>query len=205
MIYRISKNARFAFTVKTPSWITVQERFTSEATSWFDDGSSRTDPPGGDVGSYTEYDVTTPWVFSTGLSGGTSAFTLAGAVEFIDFTQMEFNDATNSLLDLNTDIKQLYRSTVNIRLGGEVRIPETDFSLRAGYILLPSPYEGDPSSFDRTYITGGVGLNVVSSFGIDLAYAHGSWEAYRWLYGDTYTDLEEITTHTFKGTVSYRF
>ena len=205
MIYRFSPRARFGLSVKTPSWITVQERFTSDATSWFDDGSSRTDPGGGDPGSYTEYDIATPYVFSTGLSGGTPAFTLAGAVEYTDYTQMEFRNATNELLALNTDIKDLYRATVNIRLGGEVRIPESDFSVRAGFILLPSPYEGDPGSFDRKYYTGGIGFRVENSVGIDLAYARGSWESYRWIYGDTYTDTEEITTHSFKGTVSYRF
>lgn len=211
MIYRFSPYARFGVSMRTPGWITVQEQFTSDATAWFDDGSSRSDPAGGDAGSYTEYDIATPFVFSTGLSGGTSEFTLAGSLEYTDYTQMEFTNATNALLGLNTDIKEIYRPTVNIRLGGEVRVPQSDFFVRGGFILLPSPYEGDPGSFDRKYITGGIGFRVDNSVGVDLAYARGAWESFRWIYGDdatgtsTYTTLEKITSHNFKGTVSVRF
>jgi len=212
MIYRFSRYARFGLSVKTPSWITVQERFTSDATSWFDNGESAYDPTGG----VNEYDIATPYVFSAGLSGGTADFTLAGSVEYTDFTQMEFRNGPNqgagsSLIGLNTDIKEIFRPTVNIRIGGEVRIPESDFFVRAGYILLPSPYEGDPSEFDQKYYTGGVGFMVDRAIGVDLGYAHGSWDTYRSVYVDNRqavsyrTDVEKITTHTFRGTVLYRF
>jgi hypothetical protein len=211
MIYEISPAVKFGLSMRTPSWITVQERFTSDAISWFDNGDSRTDPPGGDPGSYTEYDISTPWVFSTGLSYGTDDYTLAGSAEFTDYTQMEFDNATSTLLAMNTDIKETFRSTINLRLGGEARIPTTDLLVRAGYILLESPYRDDPSSFNRTYITGGLGLVLDRVIGIDLSYAYGSWETYRYVYqdgltGETfYTDKEDVSTHNFKGTVSFSF
>jgi hypothetical protein len=206
MIYHFARYARFGLSVKTPSWITVQETFSSDGTSWFDDGSSAYDPTGG----VTEYDIATPYVFSAGLSGGTADITIAGSVEYTDFTQMEFRNATNQsggalLIGLNTDIKEIYRPTVNIRIGGEVRIPRSDFFVRAGFVLLPSPYEGDPSEFDQKYYTGGVGFMVDNAVGVDLAYAHGSWDTYRQVYTGEFTDLEKITTHTFRGTVLYRF
>jgi long-subunit fatty acid transport protein len=205
MIYKISPNVRFGLAMRTPSWITVQEHFSSDATSWFDNGDSYHDPYGGDPGGYTEYDVTTPYVFSTGVSGGTGDFTLSGALEFTDYTQMEFNNASNSLMVMNTEIKSLFRSAINLRLGGEAKIPTTDLVVRAGYILLESPYEGDPSSFNRTYITGGLGLLIDRVVGVDLAYAHGSWDSYRWIYGDVKTTVENVTTHNFKGTLSFLF
>ena len=211
MIYEISPRAKFGLSMRTPSWITVKENFSSNATSWFDNGDSRKDPPGGDPGSYTQYDINTPWVFSTGLSYGTDDYTLAGSVDFTDYTQMEFSGGSSALLSLNTDIKETFRSTVNVRLGGEVKVPTTDLLVRAGYIMLQSPYDGDPSSFNRTYITGGLGLVVDRVIGIDLSYAHGSWESYRFIYQDGltgqnfYTDTEDVVTHNFKGTVSFRF
>ena len=211
MIYEISPRAKFALTVRTPSWITVQEYFTSNARSWFDNGDSFDDPPGGDPGGYTEYDISTPWVFSTGLSYGTEDYTLAGAAEFTDYTQMEFDEASSALVSMNTDIKQDFRSAVNVRLGGEARIPTTDLRLRGGYIMLQSPYRDDPSEFNRSYITGGLGLVVDRVVGIDLSYAYGWWQNYRFVYQDGrtgesfYTDKEEVGTHNFKGTVSFRF
>jgi long-subunit fatty acid transport protein len=205
MIYRFSEYARFGLTVKTPSWITVEENFSSDATSYFDNGDFRSDPADGDPGSFTEYDISTPFVFSTGLSGGTPDFTVAGSVEYTDYTQMEFRNATTELLGYNTTIKEIYRPTVNLRVGGEVRIPDTDLFLRAGYMYLPSPYDGDPSSFDRKYITGGAGFRVDRSVSVDIAYAHGSWETYRQIYSGVNTDLEAVTTHNLKGTVSFLF
>ena len=47
--------------------------------------------------------------------------------------------------------------------------------------------------------------------GIDLSYAYGWWESYRFIYQDGrtlesfFTDTEDIATHNFKGTVSFRF
>lgn len=205
MIYRFAEYARVGVTMKTPSWITVEERFTSDATSYFDNGDVIDDPPGGDPGSVTEYDVSTPFVFSAGLSGGTSAFTLAGSVEYTDYTQMEFRNATTLLLGYNTDIKEIFRPTVNFRAGGEVRVADSDVFLRAGFMYLPSPYDGDPSEFDHKYITGGIGFLVDRSMNVDLSYAHGSWDTYRQIYSGVRTDVESVTTHNLKGTVSYRF
>jgi len=206
MVYHFARYARFGLSVKTPSWITVEETFSSDAISWFDNGESAYDPTSG----VTEYDIATPFVFSAGLSGGTADFTLAGSVEYIDFTQMEFRNPTSqvlasTLLGLNTDIKEIFRPTVNVRLGGEIRIPESNFFVRAGYILLPSPYDGDPSEFDQKYVTGGIGFMVDNAVAVDLGYAHGSWDTYRQVYAGAFTEVEQITTHTFRGTVVYLF
>ena len=203
MLYKFGRNSRLGISIKTPSWITVRETFSQSGTSDFDNG---------DHFSYTsadglqnEYDVTTPFVFSAGLSHSISDLMIAASIDYTEWTQMEFRNADQRLLNMNTDIKQLFRQTVNMKIGGEYEFPEAGVRLRAGYAYLPSPYNGDPSSRDRKYITGGIGFIIQNSIAIDFAYAHGAWDNYVVNYGNTSQVNESVSTNNIIGTVSYRF
>ncbi|HUL43980.1 MAG TPA: outer membrane protein transport protein [Bacteroidota bacterium] len=203
MLYKF-KNSRFGLTVKTPSWITVKETFSQQGTSLFDDNFSASYATV--LGGTDEYDITTPFVFSAGFSQIIQNLMLTGAIDYTDYTQMEFRNTDNqSLLDYNTQIKQEFRQAANFRVGGEYEIPDVGLRLRAGYAYLMSPYAGDPSSFARKYITGGLGFIIDNSVAIDLGYAHGSWDTFIYNYDATSQVNESITTNDLIGTVSYRF
>ena len=118
---------------------------------------------------------------------------------------MEFRNADSRLLSFNTDIKEIYRPTTNIRLGAEYEIPTTGLRLRGGFAFLPSPYDGDPTSFAQHYITGGIGFVVDNGFVIDLGYAYGYWDSFRFNYNSTSKTTEKITTNNLIATVAYRF
>jgi len=202
MLYKYN-NSRFGLTVKTPSWVTVKETFAQQGSSVFDSSFSASYSTG--EGS-DEYDVTTPFVFSAGFSQVIQNLLLSGAIDYTDYSQMEFRNTDNqTLLDFNTQIKQEFRQTVNLRVGGEYEFPEIGLRLRAGYAFLPSPYDGDPSSFARKYITGGIGLIIDNSVAIDIGYAHGNWDTFIYNYDASSTVQESITTNDLIGTVSYRF
>jgi long-subunit fatty acid transport protein len=205
LLYRFPSGARLGLAVKTPSWISVNERFTSDATSYFDNGDSFSDPANPDSGSRNEYDVTTPFVFSGGLSVPLGVVMLAADLEYTDWTQMEFRNAPSQLLSYNTTIKEIFRPTLNIRLGGELRVPATDIRVRGGFAYLPSPYDGDPTSYAQKYATGGLGLVLENAFAIDLGYAYGFWDSYRQIYSGARTQKESIGRHSLMATVSYRF
>jgi long-subunit fatty acid transport protein len=202
-LYDFTPNGRVGITVKTPSWITVRETFSQSATSDFDNG---------DHFAYTvvdgernEYDVSTPFVFSAGLSYHIQRLLLTGDIEYTDWTQMEFRNATASLLAYNTQIKGEFRSTANLKVGAEYEVLEGQMQLRGGFAYLPSPYDGDPSDFARKYITAGIGFLVQNAIAIDIAYAHGAWKNYRVNYNSSSRVDEDVTTQNLIGTVSYRF
>lgn len=209
MLYNVQDRARFGFTVRTPTRYNVRERFRSDGTSVFKtpDKSGQYEYSAS-VSGNSEYDVQTPFVFGGGLSVSAAGFLISADAEFVDWTQMSFKNPTENisgLLKQNSEIKKLFRSTVNWRAGAEYAIPESDVRLRGGFIYNRSPFDKDPSTFDQKYITGGVGFAVQSSIFIDVAYVYGWWDTYHVNYDRTSKTEESVTTGNLLFTISYRF
>jgi len=201
LMYRVPERFRFGLTVKTPTAFTVKETYGTSASARFDDGDKKTYTSDGTV----EYDVRTPWVLGAGASVILHDLVLSADAEFTDWTSMEFANANSDLLLMNKDIMSTFRSTWELRFGGEYEIPGSGFRLRAGYGLRPSPYKGDPSDFDRKTISAGAGMLLGGSVMLDLAYTNSSWKNYRSNYDATSRVDESITWNTFLATLSYRF
>ncbi|HUN66060.1 MAG TPA: outer membrane protein transport protein [Bacteroidota bacterium] len=204
LLYDFSDNSRIGLTIATPTWVTVKETFTQNATSLFDNNQSYNF---GGEGS-DEYDASTPFVFTLAGSYGIRYLMLTGAIEYTDWTQMEFRNADPSLLDYNTTIKEDFHATTNLHVGAEYEIVPGEVQIRAGYAYLPSPYAADAfsSGFAKKYITGGLSFSVANAVIVELGYAHGMWKDYVQNYSDpTSTVSEDVKTNTFLGTISYRF
>ncbi len=209
MLYNVADHARLGFTIKIPSHFDVRERFRSDGTSVFKtpDKNGQSEYSAS-VDGRSEYDVVTPFVFGGGASIKVGDLLLSGEAEYADWTQMEFKNPTPNiagLTRLNSDIKRLFRSTVNLRGGAEYILPGSDLRLRGGFAYNPSPYDGDPSSFAQKYITGGVGFAVQSSIYIDIAYVYGYWDTFHVNYNSTSRTDESVRTSNLLFTVSYRF
>jgi len=97
------------------------------------------------------------------------------------------------------------RGTANLRAGAEYDLKDLGLRLRAGFIYNPSPFQGDPSSFDQKYVTGGLGFMLGESAMLDLAYAHGWWQSYISNYAPASSVEEKIATNTILATLVYRF
>ncbi|HTK81505.1 MAG TPA: outer membrane protein transport protein [Bacteroidota bacterium] len=211
MLYKINDRSRFGLAVKTPSFITVKETFTDEGTSVFDTPINGSDTyfyrlPDGAI----EYDVRTPFSFSGGFAYDASGLLLSGDLEYTDWSQMEFTNTDATLLALNSDIKQIFRPTLNIRVGGEYSFDAVH--LRGGFAYLPSPYNDDPSSYAQKYVTAGVGFTIENAIGIDFGYSHGFWDTRHVNYGDydingnaTSETTEQVSTNNFISTIAFRF
>lgn len=203
MLYKIDPNVRLGLAIKTPSWITVHENFSTDATSSFDNGDTYEYPSGGSTPSRNEYDVVSPYVLSAGLSVSLANLLLAGDVEYTDWTQIEFRNANSRLLSYNTDIKELFRPTATGRVGAEFTV--NDFRVRGGFMYIPSQFNNDPSSFAQKYITGGAGFIVDNSIALDVAYTHGYWDTFHINYDSSSRTKEKIRANNITATVTYRF
>jgi long-subunit fatty acid transport protein len=196
---------RVGLTATTPTWLSVRETFGTRGSSLFDDGASFTYAQDG-AGAY---EVITPWVFGAGASIVVEDFlVLAGDAEWTDWTALRFEDAAPEVMALNQQIRSMFTSTFNWRLGAELDL--AGFRMRAGFQMNPSPYKGDPPEFDRKSVTAGLGIPVGSTFMIDAAYAFGWWKSFRVNYTDP-RDVaqpmvdESINTHNVVLTMSYRY
>jgi long-subunit fatty acid transport protein len=201
ILYRVPEKFRIGFTVKTPTALTVKETYGTSATSTFDNGDQYSFSS--DAGN--DYDIHTPWVIGGGASVILRQLVLSADLEFTDWTTMEFANANSDLLQENLDIKSLFRSTLEYRLGAEYEIPGSGVRLRAGYGLRPSPYKDDPSSYDRKTASAGIGVLLSSNVMLDAAFAHSWWDNYRSNYDLSSRVDESITWNTFMATLSYRF
>ncbi len=204
-LYNYTDRMRFGITFKTPSWLTVEETFTSEGESFFDNGDNYNYPSGGSSKDKTKYDIVSPFVFGCGITYMFDDLLVTGEIEYTDWTQMEFQNATDELIRFNTDIKEIFRETLNLKGGFEYEFSRTGARVRGGFAYLPSPYDGDPASFARKYITAGAGFIVQNSVAIDLGYAYGFWDTFHVNYDKTSRTNESIKTHNIIATLTYRF
>ncbi len=213
MMYR-TDFFRVGLIAKAPATITVKETYTNEGESVFDNTGTwagGTNPAR--TYSYTadnEYGVQSPWTLGVGASLYIQPELLVAAdIEQTDWSQIEWVD-NPSLEKKNNQLQSNFRSTISYRLGGEFDIPSTDMRIRAGYSMTPSPYKGDPGSFDQKMFTGGVGIFLQRNIVMDGAVAFGSFKSFRNQYSfpglvnASKTD-ESISTTMINFTVSYRF
>jgi long-subunit fatty acid transport protein len=208
-LYQIRKFARFGATIKFPTSFSIKEDYSVSVESEFGTGASYNSDTGEPY--HQEYGITTPFIISGGASFNLMGLILSGDISFVDFTQMEFDEGKDipmeDVSDINRDIKDLYRSVVNLNAGLEYTIPNAGIRLRGGFIYNPSPYQGDPSERNRKYVTGGIGFLADETFAFDMAYAYGWWKD----IGENYqpngssTTFQDITVSNLIFTFSYRF
>lgn len=202
LLYRVPDRFRFGINIKTPTTLRVKETFGSTYKAYFDNGDVVAPDPSTSAG---EYDVATPWVFSAGASGIFHDLVLSGDIEYTDWTELEFRNANPDVIALNKEIKDIFRATLNLRAGAEYDFKQIGVRVRGGFIYNPSPYQGDPSSFDQKYYTAGLGFLLSQDTMLDLAFAHGRWKTFRYNYTGSPQLTEDVSTNNLKATFSFRF
>ena len=134
----------------------------------------------------SKYNLTTPWrailsgtyIFGSNLEDVQSQKGFVTAdVEYVDYTSVAFHDVSNDASaadyynNLNKTLDQLYKSTVNVRLGGEMKL--NTFMVRLGGAYYGNPYQSQSS--DVVKVTGGVGYRNRGIF-LDLAYVYSMYK-----------------------------
>ena len=206
LMYRNPGKYRIGATVRIPTSYEITETYTDDGVSKFDDGFSASATSGG----HTTYKVTTPLVLSGGISvQPLDWLLLAGDAEYTDWTQMEFTTDNTDLIQENRNIKKWMRETWNFRGGAEATIFNWGLVLRAGIESKPSPWKGDPSSYDQLIYTGGFGIYIDGSSTLNASVAIGQWNTFRdnysWGSIPASRTSEAITTQTINLTFSHRF
>ena len=168
---------RLGATISTPITFKVKEHFfTSEellddnldlAEEFFDEG-------------FFEYRIKSPWTFTGGASLNLSNFVFSGDVEYNDWTQIRYKSEPPfegvTQTEANLSIRDNYRATTRIRLGGEFTLPLTGLSFRAGYFRDPSMFQGASSDEDKQFYSAGIGFLVDKQVRLDVAFVHGFWK-----------------------------
>jgi hypothetical protein len=135
-------------------------------------------------------------------------------IEHLDYSNMSFSKSGDgsSFSDLNQEIKDVYKSVNNIKIGGEIRLK--DVLLRGGYAFYPSPYKNGylNKNANRSLISGGIGYRS-GNFFIDAAYLYSIQKVKYYFYDLRNTDgslaINPVSTKTTEGkflvTMGFKF
>ena len=209
MLYQFNPHTRLGITVQFPKTYTVKEKFDVSGSSSFANGTSYT-LDGSKYSDQVQYDIVTPFELGGGLSVNFVGLIVSGQATLIDYSQLKFNNAdglsAEYVAQTNKDIKDQLKSVFNYNVGAEYTFPVLGVRVRAGYIVQPSAYQGDPTDFDHKYITAGLGFLADGAVGIDLGYAHGTWKTYGDNYGVNLSrTFQDVKVDRFILTTTYRF
>jgi long-subunit fatty acid transport protein len=178
-LYTVNSFLRIGGTIQTPTRYSIEEDYDTYGFSQF---SAPGDFLEDEFDAAIDYDVSTPWKFGIGASVQLSRLIVSAAVDYQDWSQLEFRNAPRSILDNNRIIRDELEGTTNFRLGAEFTLPTAPVAIRGGYIFEPSPYRNAPSEFNRRYITGGIGITLQNDISLDLGLTYGMWESDLFLY-----------------------
>ncbi|HKJ49679.1 MAG TPA: hypothetical protein VJ973_11345 [Christiangramia sp.] len=168
-ITKIGNNVRFGLTFDSPTWYNIRE----ETAQYLDTNSSLDEFVSVSpqvINIYPQYKYRTPWKLNGSfayLFGKQGLISLDYGIK--DYSSIRYSSNNNvSYSDLNEVISNEMQIAESLRIGGEYRIE--NFSLRAGYRLEGSPFDGEESLVDNLYsYSGGLGYGF-GNFNVDLAY-----------------------------------
>lgn len=185
-LFRVSPLLRFGATISTPVRLKIKEDFSTDIEQ-LDDGNILNEDQSSLDEGFNEYKIQSPWTFTGGGSVHLANFVVSGDLEYNDWSQIKYNtdppftdEVGNPLSqgEANDTIREQYRATTRIRVGGEFTVPRTGLSLRAGYFRDPSVFENADSDEDKQFISAGTGFSVDKQVRIDVAYVHGFWKTF---------------------------
>ena len=206
LLAKLNDNFNFGFTIRLPRTFDINETYYVDANADFGTGKSYyLDPP---IENKVEYSIKSPMEIAVGGAFNKNNITVSFDAKMIDYSQMEFKSGLDegAISDNNRDIKDLFRTVINMNAGVEYVIPNLGLALRGGFMFRPSPFVDDPSEYDKKFVTLGIGIETNKNVTFNLGYAYGWWKD----IGDNYDSgisrtNQEITHNNLLMGIKYYF
>ena len=188
VIYKPQELWRIGFAVHTPQLMGFTDRISSSLTSNTESYAGTKSASSNELNSgkpgERKYNLITPWraiasasyVFREINDTRRQRAFISADLEYVNYRSARFSatsESDESLKDyyqlVNNGIKDTYKSNINFRLGGELKLHTIMFRLGGAYY--GSPYADKNLKANRILATGGLGYRDHGMF-IDLSYAH---------------------------------
>jgi len=178
VIFRPVPEFRLGATLQTPTWLYIDDSYAEVLNNTLSGKTPFSTNHRFNTDDFS-YRLKTPMKGSLGASyviAGTAI--ISADVDFVDYASTRFSaqngNGNATIRSNNNDIKSLYTSTMNYRIGGEYKIDQ--LSLRAGYGINGSPLKNDNDNiYQRKYYSGGLGYRINEYF-FDIAYQRSESE-----------------------------
>lgn len=168
---------RFSANIKFPTWYQFDESFYKR----FDVSYLNNNANYFTYGGNATYNLTTPFVYSAGVSINNMGLTFSAGVEYSDVSQLQFSDANSNVIDLNSDIIRELVGQTTWGFGLEYDPGFIPFVGRISYSRTTSPYIQDISNANKSNFAMGIGVYLGEKVRID--------GVFRW------TEFSEIRTN----------
>lgn len=204
-MYLINDYARVTAKIESPTFYEIKETYSQTAEAEFK-------PFGGVVDKLQKktndgeqtYQLSTPFIFSAGVSMNILGLTLTAGVEYMDAAQTNYESADNSeaFEELNTQINNELRGLVKWGVGMEYPLSITNLIVRASYEKQTSAYK---EVLNRSQSVGlGLGYVIGKKIRIDAMMKISEFNDRFSTYGYNYYTYQ--TTPTVYGLgITYRF
>ncbi|MCX6221959.1 MAG: outer membrane protein transport protein [Bacteroidia bacterium] len=213
-IFRPIPVLRIGLALHTPTYSHIKETYSSSMSSNLvgistqSDGAHKESTP---IGNF-EYNFQTPLraIASVAYQFGKKAM-FSMDYEFVDYASSKFSHgyADNFSVE-NGDIKAVYKSVSNVRLGAEYRLTDA-FSLRGGLEFLGNPYKSSAYGVSQpnmdykfTTYNGGFGYRS-GKYSVDVTYSLGDKTNYMYLYHIDGINVDPVKYHNINSEVLFTF
>jgi hypothetical protein len=202
LIYRPAGWIRIGAAIHTPTYYGfMRDNWNSTMYGEFDSGTNSSSSP---LGSF-DYQLTTPFRAIGSLAFIIGKFGLiSGEYEYVNYSQARLYASNTSFSDVNTDIKNKYKSPLNLRFGTEWRIQ--NLLIRGGFGYYGSPYQSGTNTSEIYVGTFGLGYRVKHFF-CDMSYQWSRQKEDYYFYDSTIVNPSQnrYTTSTVTTTIGFRF
>lgn len=171
IIAMLSNVLRFGATIKFPTYFQVEENFRQNAYARFDNGWTP-NPYEPIEDSYNSYKITTPFVYSAGLSIKIENIVFSAGIEYFDVTQLRFSDSPSSMEELNTQIVRDLVGQAYWGIGLKYYLPILPIELRAGFSSITSPYVKDVNNATTYIFSFGGGIVLTKNVRLDPSFQY---------------------------------
>ena len=192
IIYRPLSSLRLGAAIHSPTYYDLKEEWSSVMSSNLQNVSTDANGPHREetiVGDY-QYKMDSPMraIGSFAWQFGKKGM-ISFDYEYVDYAKMKLRNGSDNynFSFENTDMKTIYQSVSNLRLGGEFK-PTEALSLRAGYELFGNPYKSyaynssQPNKdFSYNTINAGIGYRI-NNVSFDVSYSLGTRTDYTYIY-----------------------
>jgi hypothetical protein len=200
---------RFGGAFHTPTILSLKDRFENVLDVVYDQvinndfgSTSRLESP---YGNYN-YKIKTPAKLNASLGFIIAKSLLINAdYEFVNYSRAKLRSGEYTFYEENSNIEKYYKSTHNVKLGGEYKYGPLAF--RLGFAYHGSPYKSDVLNKNGHTLlySGGVGVKLGSSTYLDLAYTYLSNSKYYGLYeGSPFAKLDKNQSR-ITATLGFKF
>lgn len=194
-------NAKLGFSVDATKFLSLGATIDFPTKFSIDQDFSFHYDSSGSVQEYEElghYDLTHPYSFGAGGALNFKYVTLAGDINYTDWSQLE--PSARAGVD-NRLYQEIYQDVTSWHIGAEFALPKLATKLRAGFYSDPIPFKSVYLKTDRRYFTLGAGFLIDQVMTLDVAWNHGVNE-----FRDDFSQMikESYTTDKFFVSLAYR-